>query len=594
MARVDLRDAPRRRSTKAIWTAIALASIVALGVVPRWQQARFGLPYLHHWDEPFIANRAIRMVQTGDLNPHFFNYGSLLVYLDAAVDALHAAILTRRPDAGEPPLRSIQDVRYRGAVEDALTNAPERPSYFISHPSFYLWNRRLTIAFGLAAVLLAFATARRVAGPYGGTGAGLAAAFVLATNPLHIEQSGLVTTDVPATTLTLAAVWLAVRFVDTQAPANLCWAFVAAGLSISTKYNAAPVLLVLAAVVAAAARRSWRGYRRWLWAALVLLPVTAFLAATPYVLFDVQTFWRDTTRMVAGYVGSTAPQQVSPGPAHLALSLRFLGRFLGASTIVGALIGLAVTIRRPPAVVPFSLGLLVLLATSLTSVELHRNLILLYPIAAIAFGAGVAALLSGSRWRRARVAIVTVLLVTAAWEGARAMRTARRIGLAQDTRSQLVRRLREDGRWTRIGVARELRLHPLDLASMPPKTTVRSTARLLCAPNRGTEAVVLPAAVAAVLPDGQREAARLEGLRRLAGRELFAIAPKNVLWLDLGPPVSPGIVVVQPASPPAVLPAGCLGVAKPSPREWRRTGRAARPRRRGWRGRALRRRACPW
>ena len=36
-------------------------------------------------DEPEVMDRAVRMVQTGDFNPHFFDYPSLYMYVQAAV-----------------------------------------------------------------------------------------------------------------------------------------------------------------------------------------------------------------------------------------------------------------------------------------------------------------------------------------------------------------------------------------------------------------------------------------------------------------------------------------------------------------------------
>ena len=66
----------RRRGVVA-----ALAVLLFAGLWARGQASREGLPYLHHWDEPFVANRALRILQTGDFNPRFFNYGSLRIYL---------------------------------------------------------------------------------------------------------------------------------------------------------------------------------------------------------------------------------------------------------------------------------------------------------------------------------------------------------------------------------------------------------------------------------------------------------------------------------------------------------------------------------
>ena len=43
----------------------------------RFLGINYGLPYLHHWDEPQIASTAITMLKTGDYNPHDFIYPAL-------------------------------------------------------------------------------------------------------------------------------------------------------------------------------------------------------------------------------------------------------------------------------------------------------------------------------------------------------------------------------------------------------------------------------------------------------------------------------------------------------------------------------------
>ena len=68
-------------------TLIALAFILLFGVLLRLYKLDFGveLPYVAHTDEPTQYNPAIRILTTGDLNPHFFNYPSLPIYLYSAV-----------------------------------------------------------------------------------------------------------------------------------------------------------------------------------------------------------------------------------------------------------------------------------------------------------------------------------------------------------------------------------------------------------------------------------------------------------------------------------------------------------------------------
>src|SRR6476620_1559765 len=67
--------APQRNVTIAL-----LLLILAAAFVLRGMQAWFGMPYLHYWDEPQTAYTALNIIKSGDPNPHFFRYGSLLIY----------------------------------------------------------------------------------------------------------------------------------------------------------------------------------------------------------------------------------------------------------------------------------------------------------------------------------------------------------------------------------------------------------------------------------------------------------------------------------------------------------------------------------
>ncbi|MGH3650390.1 MAG: hypothetical protein ACRDU9_06725, partial [Acidimicrobiia bacterium] len=65
-----------------------LLVVVMLGAVLRLWGIDWGLPYLYHPDEPNDLTRTMTMLQTGDPNPHWFHYGSLMFYLYGAGLAL--------------------------------------------------------------------------------------------------------------------------------------------------------------------------------------------------------------------------------------------------------------------------------------------------------------------------------------------------------------------------------------------------------------------------------------------------------------------------------------------------------------------------
>lgn len=540
--RVGVRAWVKRRRV-----ALAAGAILLLGLGARWQASRWELPYLAHWDEPFVANRALEILRTGDLNPHFFNYGSLVVYLDAAVDALHYYRLVGLPEDDPRHLRSPQEIRFRGAREDPLVTAPEGEPYWVSHPSFYLWNRRLTALFGAAAIALAFHLARRLAGD----AAGLVAAFALATSGFHIEQSALVTTDVPAATLALGAVAAAFAFADGGRPRALVAAGALVGLAAGTKYNAALFGLVPLGVLVAAALRRAPNHRGWLWAALPAATAGGFLLSTPYALLDLPTFLDHSGRMLSGYVeGRGLLFEVAPGWPHLALDLGQLASNWGPAATLAIAAGFALALRRPPGWVVLPIGVLVLIATSATIAPFHRNVVVCYPLAAIALGVCARALLDagrGRRWLPLAAAGLGLALLLPAAEG---LARARALAHTRDTRSLVAERL--DDTLARQGLAsvalaRELAFHGLDLARLRHPVRVAPLRELVCAPA-GAPALLAPTRPAATFEEHRPEAERLRRLIDALGEPVAAVAPANPFAVD-SPVIGPGLGLFRAAEP---------------------------------------------
>lgn len=535
--------------------ALALGAILLLAFSLRAETGKRGLPYLHHWDEPFIANRALQILRSGDYNPHFFSYGSLIIYAHAGVDALHYLSLAKLPDDDPSALRDPTAIRFHGAREDWLAGDPEHEPYWVSHPSFYLWNRRLTALFGTLAVALTFALTRRLARRNGVAGGdesaaafgALAAAFVLATSTFHVEHSAWITTDVPATTLALAGLLGTLVFVDGGGPRALLLAGAALGLATSTKYNTAVFAAIPAGALAVAAWRRARGYRPWLWLAVPGVAAAAFLLATPYAVLDLPAFLRDTGRMLYSYLGNRDQMvPITPGWPHLRLDLALLGENLGLGVALGALGGLVLGLRRARSWVVLPIAPLVIWATSGTRAPFHRNLIVCYPIAAMAFGLAVAWALSGGARSRRRQAIAVLLLLATLPPAARGIADARRVGGARDTRSRAIDRLDELGRSyvASVGIARELNVHGLDLARLEIPYTVRPLQDLVCSPG-DEAALLLPSRPWATSPGAKAEAERLDALRRGAGALAGSLAADQIFTVD-SPAVDPGLELRRP------------------------------------------------
>ena len=210
----------------AVWIALALV----VGFALRAPQVGAHLPYLYDHDEAPVLNRLLGMVQEGRYNPERFRYPSLTFYLRmpaVAAGFLHAA------QAGE--IGSI------GEVVTANHSVRGEVARTVSHPRIVMWARSVSTIFSVLLILLTYLVARRVASePWV---AGVAALLVAITPPL-IEDSEKVGVDTLMATMCLLTVWLSLRAMEQPTVARAALAGLAAGLAVSSKYNAMPVVVV--------------------------------------------------------------------------------------------------------------------------------------------------------------------------------------------------------------------------------------------------------------------------------------------------------------------------------------------------------------
>ena len=217
-------------------SAYALAGLLGLAAALRLIGIEYGLPFggLLNPDEQSIVPRSWAMVHGAGLDPHWFDYPSLVLYVLAPFQAWQ----------GEPS---------------------------------YLTARLVVAAFGVGAVAAAWWLGRVA---YGRT-AGLVTGAVVAVETIGVAYSHMAVTDVPMTALIAVSLALAIS-------GRLEWAGVAAGLAASAKY---PGVFLLAPLVVAA----WGKWRRL--AVSAGLAVAAFLATSPYVLVHPGQAWDDASRV---------------------------------------------------------------------------------------------------------------------------------------------------------------------------------------------------------------------------------------------------------------------------------------------------------
>lgn len=241
--------------------SICLLLILLLAVGVRFLGIRYGLPYAYHTDEPTIVDRALRILRTGDYNPHFFNYPSLTIYLQAVVYALYFMARVTEQTAHIVHIRDM-------------------PNHF-----FYLPGRLATALMGVATVGLIYLVCRRMYGEERGTKVGLTAGLFLAIIPAHVAESRWITPNVPTGFFVLLSFYFAYRVWEEGKWYDYLLAGLSGGLAASAKYNGVLVVVSLLIAHLLSSRRNCT----YLLVGIVAVPI-AFLMGTPYVLIGPDQF----------------------------------------------------------------------------------------------------------------------------------------------------------------------------------------------------------------------------------------------------------------------------------------------------------------
>ena len=242
-------------------------TLVAAALLRVWSIGAH-LPFSPGVDEPEVMERAVHMMKTGDLNPHFFDYPSLYIYVEAAASTVRFLV---------------------GAMQGVWNGLAQAPT-----EAFYLWGRAVTAIFGTLSVWLIYE-----AGLYWGRRTALVAAVMLAVMPLHVRESHYTLTDVPATFLVLVTLLLSLRAHDRATAWSFALAGAAAGFAGATKYNAG--LAVIMPLVAGAMTPSARPSRSAALLCVFVGTVVAFLIAAPYTLLDLPHFLNGFAYLAGAY-----------------------------------------------------------------------------------------------------------------------------------------------------------------------------------------------------------------------------------------------------------------------------------------------------
>ena len=378
--------------------AVISCACAALAVALRAWHLGHGLPELT--EEAFPFRRALAMWGTGssppDLDPHWFLYPSLTLYLQLGIQwvCFHAS-----------SARTVPDLLLSLAVDPSMAIVP---------------GRLVSVAADAASVILAGRITRR----YGELPATLSMLLV-AFAPAMIATSRLIYADSVLCALSLAAILALLGYARLGGLRRLLVAAALVGIAAGAKY---PGCLLLVPLLFAIAVREPRPRNATRALAAIAVAAFVFLATTPYLIAS----WSE----VAGDLGhirdtiSRGNLGATGGVALPAYTLEFARDLGWAGTILVLASGLAAWRGR----CRHSTRLLWLTGSvSFVPVALVPVLAERYLVPSIAIGACLAAAGLADATRRLRLpsrrwsvaALVIVVLAQPAWEGFAAARLGR-------------------------------------------------------------------------------------------------------------------------------------------------------------------------
>jgi hypothetical protein len=268
-------------SHSSLKKVLPLLLVCLLALLLRIWGISFGLPGIDHGDESEVVNHAVRF-GSGDLNPHRFQYGSLMQYLLFFIYGCYYVLAS---------LVGRYDSTHQFAVQ------------FVSDPTvFYMIARVLSACLGTATVWMAYVIGRRVRDE----GTGLLAALLLAVCYQHVVHSHYATVDAAVTFLFSCAVYRSLMTISDKRLFNYLSAGFFTGLAAGTKFNGIIALVVLTAA-------HWSGgsggtlikrfiSREWL---LGLAAVIAgHFIACPYFYLDLDTAWQEVMALQSFHASS--------------------------------------------------------------------------------------------------------------------------------------------------------------------------------------------------------------------------------------------------------------------------------------------------
>jgi 4-amino-4-deoxy-L-arabinose transferase-like glycosyltransferase len=233
---------------------VAVAALVVLGAIARLVGLTWGLPAQLGTDEWIMLQAPLDMYERGSFDPAVFY----------------------RPDHVEIKLDYLVFLAYSALV----VHVPFPEAYAADPGTFLLLARLVTVAFGVASIVLAALIGRRFS-----PAVAVIAAALFAFFPPLVEHAHYATPDVPLTTVFLGVVLATMHYVRSPRLPALLVAAALAAVAVGIKYPGGLAAVIIALVVVVAAVRDRRPLRILQHGAIAIAGMALALFLVSPVLF---------------------------------------------------------------------------------------------------------------------------------------------------------------------------------------------------------------------------------------------------------------------------------------------------------------------
>jgi hypothetical protein len=308
-----------KRHSRHPGAVLLLLAILAVAAALRLRGIAWGLPHAYHPDEGSILVHALGF-GTGDLNPHWFRWPSLFMYVVSGLYGVFFAV---------------------GAAFGDFSSTQDALRQYVNDPTpFWLIGRLASVVLGVATVWVTHRFARRAFGEP----AALAAAAFMAVMFLHVRDSHYATPDVASAFLAAVSLLVAHRAIEHGSPEDLIFSAIFAGLAASAKYTGGIAIVGTAAAWVSLLRVRAAGARAG--AAIAAALVAGFVVGTPFSVLSPTEFARDVLTQFTMVSTSGVMQEASSfADGFREVFARSIGNGVGWPIVVLAIAGALVPAR---------------------------------------------------------------------------------------------------------------------------------------------------------------------------------------------------------------------------------------------------------